>query len=69
MWDLFSNSHVQGCSRAVVEALSTHVGCFCRIDTSSNVVVCTTEAGEGSEMRVLSSKFLVLSWKILSRKV
>ena len=32
-------------SRVVVDALSTHLGLFCRIDTTSNVVVCTAEAG------------------------
>lgn len=48
--------------RIVAEALSTRAGLSCRIDTTSNVVVCTTE---GSELRVLSFEFLVLSWKIL----
>ena len=32
-------------SRVVLEALSTHLGFFCRIDTTSNIIICTTEAG------------------------
>ena len=36
-----------GYSRIVVEALSTRTGLSCRIDTTSNVVVCTT-GGKGS---------------------
>jgi hypothetical protein len=31
-------------SRVVVQALSTHLGFFCRIDTTNTVVVCTAEA-------------------------
>jgi hypothetical protein len=34
-------------SRLVLEALSTHLGFFCRIDTTSNIIICTTEAGGG----------------------
>ena len=32
-------------SRVVLEALSTHLGFFCRIVTTSNIIICTTEAG------------------------
>ena len=39
-------------SRVERDALSTHLGFFCRIDTTSNAVVCTTEArGEAVKKR------------------
>ena len=37
-------------SRVVLEALSTHLGFFCRIDTTSHVVICTTEGGRAANI-------------------
>src|SRR6185503_18104921 len=39
----------RGYSRILFEALSTNAGFFCRTNTTSNVVVCTTEEKERAE--------------------